>query len=273
MAKKEKERVSSPKLKTRAKYKCPDDLSEVIYWTNYFLPDLPLPEIYRAFGVNDTLESVYVKTGIMGGFTDYTKEETDRMVVWELFNISEAGKKYGKFLVPILKNAFANVNKIPTDTINEALFLPDVVDSFIHLYTQYRNSTIQIKTIAKILNDIRKGVQKKSALTIVYESTFIYINEKMKLDTYSNTNLFNLLKGLDADRLRICEICDNIFWAKRANSESCTPRCLNTLNVRRSRSLNNKEKAKKEAERKANHNLIKSGMAKSTKRIKSNGTL
>ena len=38
-----------------------------------------------------------------------------------------------------------------------------------------------------------------------------------------------------ASRLRRCEVCLSIFWAKRKNSETCSTRCFNTLKQRKAR--------------------------------------
>ncbi len=70
-----------------------------------------------------------------------------------------------------------------------------------------------------------------------------------------NTDYFDAVDGIAADRLRICEICQRVFWAKRQDSKTCSPLCLNTLNVRRHRKLTDEEKAQKKAQREANKNF------------------
>ena len=50
----------------------------------------------------------------------------------------------------------------------------------------------------------------------------------------------NYLKGLAGvidkiipERFRMCEICNRIFWAKRTESKTCSPRCTNVFHQRR----------------------------------------
>ena len=45
----------------------------------------------------------------------------------------------------------------------------------------------------------------------------------------------NALQGVRADRIRRCNVCRNIFWAPRVNSECCTEKCRKTYNKRNSR--------------------------------------
>lgn len=69
------------------------------------------------------------------------------------------------------------------------------------------------------------------------------------------TGLAALIGEFDDSRLRRCVICQRIYWAKRENSKTCSPLCLNRLNVRRHRNLTDEEKAEKKAQREANKNL------------------
>lgn len=82
------------------------------------------------------------------------------------------------------------------------------------------------------------------------------------------TGLASLLGTFDDSRLRTCQICEHIFWAKRKDSKTCGRRCLNVFNVREYRALTSEEKAERKARRKANQRMIKNGTVKQTKRSK-----
>lgn len=45
--------------------------------------------------------------------------------------------------------------------------------------------------------------------------------------------LFEVLIGMEADRIRICPICDLLFWADRKDQSSCSKKCANVLRVQR----------------------------------------
>lgn len=65
-------------------------------------------------------------------------------------------------------------------------------------------------------------------------------------------DLFGAFIDIDLDRIRTCEICNHIFWAKRTESSTCSPKHYETLKKRRARSLTDEEKAKRKAQREAN---------------------
>lgn len=50
----------------------------------------------------------------------------------------------------------------------------------------------------------------------------------------------NALRGVRADRMRLCEVCKRIFWAPRINSECCSEKCRKTYNQRTSRAARKK---------------------------------
>ncbi len=79
-------------------------------------------------------------------------------------------------------------------------------------------------------------------------STVLKRNDSGKLQI---TGLASLIGKFDDSRLRRCVICQHIFWAKRENSKTCSPPCLNVLNVRNSRTLTDEEKAERKAKREA----------------------
>jgi hypothetical protein len=80
------------------------------------------------------------------------------------------------------------------------------------------------------------------------------INEKGRIAFESN--LINILSDVDAHRLRICPICDEIFWVKRIeansiinNGRSCSKkRCSNNFHQRSLRIKELENKAAKEFE-------------------------
>jgi hypothetical protein len=60
------------------------------------------------------------------------------------------------------------------------------------------------------------------------------------------------LIGCEADRLRECEVCQRIFWARMDNMQACTPRCSNARRQRKLReSRAQYEEARKKKRQKA----------------------
>jgi hypothetical protein len=80
-------------------------------------------------------------------------------------------------------------------------------------------------------------------------STFVYIASygTKKLDPRSS-KLINTLFVDNGDRIRKCQFCRLIYWAVRDDSRTCTRRCANALRQRDYRNLSDEEKmARKES--------------------------
>jgi len=236
--------------------------------------DSPLPAIDGLSEFHDViknkmpLEEPYL-VGISFGADN---EEYERMVVWELL-IHSVDKHYREFIVHLFNTVFEWLGKTPTNTLEEAVFLPEIVDNFIRIYTDLRNAIIKTIEIAKKLNEIREGNKDKSSLRVPCEPAFFYINENNKIDVQINDVLLNILRGIDPNRLRFCKVCNqNIFWAKREESKTCSAPCFGILRTRRYRNLTPEEKAERKAKREA-IKKSKEEQKLGKERAKKNGTL
>ncbi len=260
MVKKKKEELGQSNQKSRAKYKCPENLYNLIYLANLISSDLISPDLFSSDsplpaidGLSDFVDVIMNKTLYLEGLPfGADKEQYERMVVWELL-IHSVGKHYREFIVQLFNTAFERLGKTPTNTLEEAVFLPEIVDNFIRIYTDLRNAIIKTIEIAKKLNEIREGNKDKSSLQEPCEPAFFYINENNKIDVQINDVLLNILRGIDPNRLRFCKVCNqNIFWAKREDSETCSAKCFGRLRTKRYRTLTDEEKAERKAQREAN---------------------
>jgi hypothetical protein len=65
-------------------------------------------------------------------------------------------------------------------------------------------------------------------------SVSLILNEQGQFKR-SNAAILDALIGVRADRIRLCVICNRIFWAPRANSECCGKTCRKNYNQRNSR--------------------------------------
>lgn len=67
------------------------------------------------------------------------------------------------------------------------------------------------------------------------------------------------MNGVDCDRIRICKICDRIFWANRSDSVTDSSACLNILRQRR---FNENKRQQVNAQRAENYKNKKKGIVK-----------
>lgn len=80
----------------------------------------------------------------------------------------------------------------------------------------------------------------------------------------------SVIGKFEAERLRICEVCSRLFWAKRQESKTCSAKCYNNYRQRLYRNLTDEEKAERKNRR--NDNRKRNNKLKKI-REKKNGTL
>jgi len=248
MRKKRKSESAKPEKKSRAKYACPPVLAACIHWANYLKPDIPLPAIDNNFVFYDEvakkLEAVSSEENTLP-FYELYKEDIDKMNVWELWHSSDA-RIYTEFLSHIATLAAEKIGKAFSATESSIFGDDDFVAAFLNIYTSYRADILTTIEFAKALNEIRKGETEKS--------------------TWSS--LLTAIRKIKYNRLRICEVCERIFWANNKNSETHSPQCANILRVRKHRQLSDEEKEARKAQRKANERIVKARKARKTKKEK-----
>lgn len=65
-----------------------------------------------------------------------------------------------------------------------------------------------------------------------YHTKFVIKNGKIDFES----EIVRVLRGVDATRLRVCPICNEIFWAKRIETNTCSKkRCSNNFHQRKLR--------------------------------------
>jgi hypothetical protein len=96
-------------------------------------------------------------------------------------------------------------------------------------YSFIRDGREILRQIARINN--AKGevsLERYSHLSFVR----LKINDQGKL-TFILPELVDILEGVEASRIKICRICENIYWAGRIDQPTCSKKCGQTLRVRR----------------------------------------
>ena len=261
MVKKKKEKAILKEPKSRAKYKCPEKLERLLEMTNNFHPE----------GLLDISQySERVKQNLSD--EKYKSLTLDEMFKLEAIEISkDLGKRAGWFVLGNLKQAWAHVGRLPEGNTTDDIFPPDVGLAFIGGYVNLKSDIDNLTDFARALNDVRKGRRTSSSIKSErFSATLVpAISENGKVKIRMTTSFFDAVDEIAADRLRICEICNRIFWAKREESETCSSPCFNNLRVRRYRNLTPEEKAERNAKREANRRINK----KLKERRKNNGTV
>lgn len=268
MAKKTKVKASSKqKPKSRAKYNCPPELELLIYQANLVPNQSELPDFHKIYSENTSRFP-------MGMFTGYQ------------FLIERIKGLPKEFLDEVGRNAFikfnehgtAVLNRIPLDDLKkmsyEAIWqyvnyngmIRNYERAFIAVYSQYRTINPGLKHLVSSLENERKQ-DDSHFLNSPLETTI----ERNSAGSLQLTGLAALiLKKFDDSRLRVCEVCEKIYWANRIDKKTCSSICANKLRVRLYRSLTDEEKANRKEQREANRRVKR---IQKENRRKKNGTL
>lgn len=108
-------------------------------------------------------------------------------------------------------------------------------------YIEYFDLRRQLRFVAgKCTAFVRKTFgETKSIAFSAHEMDFtqtLYFRIVENKITFVPSKIIELLQGVDARRLRICPICDEVFWVKRIEAKTCSKRrCLNNFHQRKLR--------------------------------------
>src|SRR5262249_13138176 len=95
------------------------------------------------------------------------------------------------------------------------------------------------------------GATRLARFEIVVE-----INQETGQAQIRQGNWWLTLLKADLSRLRVCEICESVFWARQDNMYACNPRCSN---ARRQRKLRENRSQYEEARKRKKRRSAKAG--------------
>lgn len=220
MNKKKKENVTKGEKKDEAK--APKELKRLLEVIN-FTPanaDLPSPdELIKKF----------------------FKEQTGRDLSYEDTENLETDSDFMESLKKTIKNIRSGIKKY--QDLSEYIFeqhIPELFEPF-DIWDRYKDFIEyrqKIRFAAREAVDYRKRGRRRITFSSIYNpETFktSFSITKEGLISLKDDILFKALEGIAARRLRICEVCERIFWANRLDKEGCSGRCNQTLRSRRKR--------------------------------------
>ncbi len=233
--KKTDKKVEPEERKSRAIYK-PSELEESIKQVNI------IPKNAELRDYNEIWRQPKFRTPF-----DLPKEETYSFLIEKqkrIFNecfasFSEQFKEnLLKICEAVVVEKYPNHDKL--DLKLSSLYL--AIDNYQLLY---RLNT-DLRSIARFFSHLRKDSYR-----FVSESELITNDgESIRLPTFEvqlkregtigkvHKGLSEAVIGVDLDRIRTCEICEQVFWANYKNSFTCSTPCLNALRQRRHRKTN-----------------------------------
>lgn len=271
MRKKKGNLENEPKeKKTRAKYKCPDEIAVWLFiMKEYVPPDFILPEWkYERDISNEFYRPEYTSVSC--------NSNEDTAIFYKEFN-AFINEEIGKLKYPVIYMAWKFLGlemprlEIPTmqeiassDKFKSVSFY---LGSLVAYYRIAQASIEIMRQSATFFEKVRKGELPQSSSVSFHIPATISITPQGKALAKSDLKLLNAINSIEFDRLRVCEICNQIFWANYKNSFTCSTPCLNALRQRRHRKKN---KEVINAKRKANYDRNKK--LKQLKE-KKNGTL
>jgi hypothetical protein len=209
--------IGAKEKQSRAKYQCPTNLKQLISDANYVLDRGELPEI-QVF--TDAIESEFTR-GELDDVSD--SEELFGLVAEDINYFLE--EKFDRLGSQLFEEVFSK---------NNYLMSMETIDHFyINSYIETKRNIDNLIKFAQGLNELRKGIRAKHEVGHLSLLAMPAITHDNKIHWISNTNIRDITQGIEADRLRVCEVCNHIFWANNKNSETCSKPCLNILRQRK----------------------------------------
>jgi hypothetical protein len=221
MTKKKKKKQALPQTKkSRAQYTCPTELKEIIAKVRLVPTNVEMKDL---FIVRDRLESE--KRWKQSLFPNKNEPEVDlyKEALKEcLQNLPDDFQTYIKSYEQKLKDI----------ALNEFGRDDDIEYALMGVYSGFYTRWNSVKTFAERMKRERNGE------VVSWESQSFYISAEISRDNNGTeylTGFAGLIGKFKSDRLRICESCSRIFWAKRIDSKTCSAKCLNVFSVSNSR--------------------------------------
>jgi len=253
--KKKSEGLQQTEKKSRAKYKCHDDLEEILKIVNLVPPDADMPnagKVIEAFTNEWLLQEQKTDVDLWSDIFDECFKDFDRKAKTNIFNCW------------FNKSAKSNND---LDRRRYKALLDAVIITYEEIYQTRKNIKLVIDSVSEKKKKTENSSWHKPNLEIS-----IPIIEKDGEFRASLPVFLELISTINLDRLRACEICNRVFWAKREESKTCSAPCFGILRTRRYRNLTPEEKAERKAKREA-IKKSKEEQKLGKERAKKNGTL
>ncbi|MDQ3820380.1 MAG: hypothetical protein M3362_22235 [Acidobacteriota bacterium] len=162
-----------------------------------------------------------------------------------LFYLAEPGtpSDFREYILEDVTDAVMSFVRAPNSVPEDEVWKPlSGVYSALQRYDEFHETREKLRNIARM--KVRRHMRWPFSIHN-YISVYSFLTSdsdgilQLHLDRFAET-----VKGLEADRIRECPICQRIFWASPKSKMSCSPRCRNLFNVRKHRELIKKNKAR-----------------------------
>jgi hypothetical protein len=252
---------ASHKSRSRAKFSCPPELERLIFEFNLApIEKYPL----RSLEAEREVQEQYLRQ--VRGDPDARILKVDALKVC----LASAPRHLVDYLTEKSKREpFGDPNRTS---------IPELEYSQLaHTYSEYYAMRVDMDRLLDSFESDRARQTNPVSPTSLLELVFPPICLQTRAIRTKNgdrriTGLAWVLGKFDEDRLRRCHACRNAFWAKRSDSKTCSPRCLNIYHVEAFRKRTQEEKAEIAKRRKRNRKH-KRDLIKKKKKEKNDGTL
>jgi len=232
-----KEKSAPKENEERSLSKCPTKLAEMISLVNRVPYDLPMPdgnEVYRK----------YFQRFFYSAESTVNSNENAFLIVFRktleecLTNLPDDFREYLEHEASQFPFPYHDTKP------DEIILLRSMLSEYLLFYNLRRDLrsfidyfVYQRKKRQSNFSDANGGLLDGVLLDLPPASAK-FVPEETKDGTKVKVvprGLSEALDGIIGERLRYCEICKNIFWAQRKESETCSPACANKIRVQRHR--------------------------------------
>ncbi len=253
---KEADRKTNESNTSRAKYQCPPLLAEIINDVNR----LPKDEIKAENQIIEYLENSNYSVSITNLFFNFENfVVTNKALLQKAFDFYFSEKGFDAkdhldlitYEICVLCNSSAH-KELNFSHEEAAIYILDWFDAFeekngteiLNHFETFHNS---LPNLYKEAKNLKRLIRYKSFIVnhkyielkrIEIETSLIFDGNTIRV---IKSRFLRAIEGVNIDRLRVCEVCTNIYWAVRSDSKTCSRNCYNTFRQRQFREKNKNE--------------------------------
>jgi len=161
------------------------------------------------------------------------------MIVKSDFKASTLFHQASKALKMCLKNAPQKF----TEYIYEDAEFDSEIDRLAVATARYeaiRVACEQLQHLAQFSKPALQNIERFTHSHRSFDSSGMLVTDAQGIIRFKDSLFREVVEGIEAARIRVCEVCGRIFWAGRITQKGCTNRCAHKYRVRKSRELQKK---------------------------------
>jgi len=264
-----KNEKSERKKRSRAKYACPEPLKNLIAAANTLGKIKPISDYIETISWEDTRRTFSTADGLqqppdpkvmarrrrrLGAramLNEMSTRNPEALIAF-FFVVLMMARRTNDPNIEMIKVEFGERIRTAKTNPNEfkrwfifTLTSEPLIDNLVMHYDALAQDIDDLLELVRRLEQTRSE-NRQEVIYMSFTPVNVAVVDNERIYVHEPFSLFrSAITDIDPNRLLTCKICNRIFWAKRRDSKTCSPKCANTLRVRRFRSMSGEDEARR----------------------------